>query len=167
MQRDLKIGLLAGLVIVGAAMAYMCTRPSFSPKEQVLKTVRQQQNSLNPQPQFQQTIKPRESVKTPQLSRQSEPVLPEASAVKPAQSYKAEPKPSFAQPQMQTENYISAEKIKTTRFYIVRSGDTLSKISKKYYGTPDQWNSIYQVNRGVLGGNPNLLRPGTKLIIPE
>jgi nucleoid-associated protein YgaU len=47
----------------------------------------------------------------------------------------------------------------------VQPGDTLSKISRQHYGSPQQWQKIYQANQQVLT-NPNALRTGMILIIP-
>lgn len=46
--------------------------------------------------------------------------------------------------------------------YTVVSGDTLSKIAKKYNTT---WQKIYEDNKDVIGDNPNLIKVGQKLII--
>jgi nucleoid-associated protein YgaU len=51
------------------------------------------------------------------------------------------------------------------RTYVVRGGDTLSGISRKFYGTPDRWREIYQANRDILKGG-NALRVGQRLVIP-
>ena len=50
--------------------------------------------------------------------------------------------------------------------YEVRSGDTLGKIAQKHYGSARYGNMIYKANTDMLK-NPNLLRPGMKLIIPK
>lgn len=45
--------------------------------------------------------------------------------------------------------------------YIVKSGDSLSKIYKKLgYSS---WQALYNANKGVIGSNPNLIRTGQKL----
>ena len=62
--------------------------------------------------------------------------------------------------------YEQPEKIQTQRFHIVADGESLSSISKKYYGTESKWNKIQQANAELLK-NPNRLRTGMKLIIPE
>lgn len=51
------------------------------------------------------------------------------------------------------------------RFHTVASGDTLSKISNIYYGTPARWADILVANRDVLGENNNLV-VGRTLRIP-
>ena len=52
------------------------------------------------------------------------------------------------------------------RRYTVQPGDTLSKISREYYGDPNQFTKIFNANRGVLK-DPNTIRPGQELVIPE
>lgn len=49
--------------------------------------------------------------------------------------------------------------------YVVQSGDTLSKISKQFYGTENRWNDIYQANRDRLS-SARSLRVGQELLIP-
>jgi nucleoid-associated protein YgaU len=51
--------------------------------------------------------------------------------------------------------------------YTVVKGDSLSKIAKKHYGNGNQWKKIYTANREVIGDNPDLIKPGQVLIIPE
>jgi nucleoid-associated protein YgaU len=50
--------------------------------------------------------------------------------------------------------------------YTVKKGDTLQKISEKYYGTTKKWQKIMQANRKTLKDDPKKLRPGMKLVIP-
>ena len=50
--------------------------------------------------------------------------------------------------------------------YTVVSGDCLWNIAKKFYGNGSQYTKIYDANRGVIGGNPNLIYPGQVLTIP-
>ena len=50
--------------------------------------------------------------------------------------------------------------------YEVKSGDTLGKIALKHYGSARHSNVIFKANSDILK-NPNLLRPGMKLIIPK
>jgi nucleoid-associated protein YgaU len=53
-----------------------------------------------------------------------------------------------------------------SRKYTVQAGDTLSKISQQFYGSPSQYNKIFQANRDQLK-NPDQIRPGQELVIPE
>ena len=52
------------------------------------------------------------------------------------------------------------------RTYVVQSGDTLSKISKQFYGKDDQYMKIFEANRDQLS-DPDKLKPGQKLVVPE
>ena len=47
----------------------------------------------------------------------------------------------------------------------VQSGDTLSKIARKYYRDFTLWKQIYQANRDQLA-NPSSLEVGQELVIP-
>lgn len=47
-------------------------------------------------------------------------------------------------------------------YYIVKKGDNLSKIARKYHTT---WQELYEKNMKTIGDNPNLIRIGQKLII--
>ena len=49
--------------------------------------------------------------------------------------------------------------------YTVVSGDCLSKIAKNLTGSSANWQAIYEQNKGVIGGNPNRIYPGQKLVI--
>ena len=53
--------------------------------------------------------------------------------------------------------------------YTVQSGDNLSYISKRFYGSEAaaDVNAIYESNRKTIGPNPNLIYPGQKLYIPN
>ncbi|MGZ0656672.1 Cell division protein CpoB [Coraliomargarita sp. W4R72] len=51
------------------------------------------------------------------------------------------------------------------RTYTVQSGDTLSAISKRFYGTPSRWIDIYQANRDRLSSE-SALRVGQDVRIP-
>lgn len=51
--------------------------------------------------------------------------------------------------------------------YTVVSGDNLSFISKKFYGSANHWKAIYEANKEVIGDNPSLIRVGQVLTIPK
>lgn len=50
--------------------------------------------------------------------------------------------------------------------YIIKSGDTLWAIAKRFLGDGSRYPEIHRNNIKVLGGNPNLIYPGQKIIIP-
>jgi len=49
--------------------------------------------------------------------------------------------------------------------YVVKSGDTLSKIAKEYYGQATEYMRIFEANRDQLS-DPNKIQVGQKLRIP-
>lgn len=52
-----------------------------------------------------------------------------------------------------------------SRMYTVKSGDTLSKISKEMYGDANQYNKIFEANKPLLS-DANKIYPGQVLRIP-
>ncbi len=59
--------------------------------------------------------------------------------------------------------------VKVKAEHTVKEGETLSDLALKYYGSAvkDKWMKIYEANKGVIGDNPNIIRPGQVLKIPE
>jgi len=53
-----------------------------------------------------------------------------------------------------------------TRKYIVEAGDTLFSIASKLLGDGNKWHGIYNANKGTIGPNPAIIKPGMKLVIP-
>ena len=51
------------------------------------------------------------------------------------------------------------------QYYTVKSGDTLSKISKQFYGDANQYNKIFEANKPMLK-HPDKIYPGQNLRIP-
>lgn len=56
---------------------------------------------------------------------------------------------------------------KPGKTYVVKSGDTLSKIAKLELGDSSKWQLLYKTNQKTIGKNPNKLQPGQKLVMPE
>ena len=52
-----------------------------------------------------------------------------------------------------------------SKFYTVKSGDNLSKISKEFYGDANHYNKIFEANRPLLK-NVDDIYPGQMLRIP-
>ncbi|MBK0403127.1 LysM peptidoglycan-binding domain-containing protein [Adhaeribacter sp. BT258] len=50
--------------------------------------------------------------------------------------------------------------------YTVKSGDSLSKIAKNFYGDAQQWKKIHEANKDQIS-NPDLIQPGWVLKIPK
>jgi nucleoid-associated protein YgaU len=52
-----------------------------------------------------------------------------------------------------------------TQYYVIKKGDTLSKIAREYYGDANLYPQIFEANRDVLE-DPNKIKVGQKLRIP-
>jgi nucleoid-associated protein YgaU len=52
------------------------------------------------------------------------------------------------------------------RRYTVKAGDTLSKISREFYGEANQYMKIFNANRDKLQ-DPDKIQPGQELVIPS
>ena len=52
-----------------------------------------------------------------------------------------------------------------TRYYTIKSGDSLSKIAKEMYGDAGDHDKIFQANREVIG-DPDKIYPGQQIRIP-
>lgn len=63
-----------------------------------------------------------------------------------------------------TEN--AAAITSTSKEYTVQKGDTLQKISKKFYGTTKKWTKIYDANKNIMK-RPDQIYPGQAILIPE
>lgn len=74
----------------------------------------------------------------------------------------SKPKASAEQKRLATNSPAPA----SAQTYTVVSGDCLWNIAKKFYGNGSKYTVIYNANKGVIGGNPNLIRPGQVLTIP-
>ncbi len=59
----------------------------------------------------------------------------------------------------------TAPAAETYQTYEVKSGDSLSKIAKRFYGSGNEWKKIFEANTDVLK-DPNKIFPGQKLKIP-
>jgi nucleoid-associated protein YgaU len=125
MQRDLKIGMVVGAILVIVAAIWLSTRPSLT----------------------------------------SETARPRSHNTAPLQQTSSQP-PRFEMNLPNSATYEQTEKIETQKFHIVRPGETLSAISVKYYGSASKMRKILDANPRTLE-NPNSLKPGMKLMIPD
>lgn len=65
-----------------------------------------------------------------------------------------------------TGGHSSAAPKSATRVHVVRKGDTLGNISRKYYGTNDLWRFLADANKIRNPKRTKKLKPGRKLTIP-
>ncbi|HYQ49721.1 MAG TPA: peptidoglycan-binding protein LysM [Pseudomonas sp.] len=61
---------------------------------------------------------------------------------------------------------VTGPVVKAAQFVTVKKGDTLSAISVVVYGTPNQYNKIFEANKPMLS-HPDKIYPGQVLRIPE
>ena len=138
MQKDLKLGMVLGLVAAIVAIFWLSIHPSLSIKARMLgfHKVGVGEGRFAPNSPNSPTADTTVELETEEGS------IPDLTV------------------------YEQDEKIKTQKYHIVRKGETLSDISHEYYGSETKWRKIFNANRNVVK-NPNAVKPGTKLIIPE
>ena len=73
--------------------------------------------------------------------------------------------PRVRSPSTSNTRPATASRPAAARTHVVVEGDSLTRISMLYYGTPTRWQDIYQANRETLS-EANALRPGQQLRIP-
>ncbi len=152
MQKDLKIGMLVGLVLVMAVMLWLCIGPGLSPKAEGPDP----RSNASPQEDPATTNNFSTNGLTAQSTEDNQSKPPDSTIYSTVQRTPFGGHPTVEQ----------AEKIKTQKFHIVREGETLSEISRKYYDSANKWQKILEANRQIIK-DVNKLRPGIKLIIPE
>lgn len=55
----------------------------------------------------------------------------------------------------------------TGKYHTVKPGERLSKLAQQFYGDMHKWPILYEANRRTVGPDPNLIRPGQRLLIPR
>lgn len=160
MGKDYRIGLIAGLVLAVIALIWVATWDSLSPSQRLARST----------PTGEPSPEPNAAAGTPSTAGVQErgptaPGGPDANAVARLPSPAGESMPAAPNVPDLTI-YEQSEPIVTTRFHIVRKNETLSAISKQYYGTAHQWQKILEANRDTIS-DANKISPGTKLIIPD
>jgi nucleoid-associated protein YgaU len=97
------------------------------------------------------------------------PTAPTAPVAPPAPPVNPEPAKAVATAEPKAEVKAPAPatpKAAAGKTYAVRSGDTLTSISQKFFGDKNHSDEIYKANRKTIGSNPNALKVGMKLAIP-
>lgn len=64
-------------------------------------------------------------------------------------------------------NRSKEDKPPTGDKYSVKPGDSLWKIAKQNAPKGASWQELYDLNEGIIGANPNLIKPGQELVFPE
>jgi LysM repeat protein len=60
--------------------------------------------------------------------------------------------------------HTSRPVVSTGRGYVVKAGDTLAEIAAKH-AVKGGWHALYQLNKSVIGSDPNLILPGQRLAL--
>jgi len=68
---------------------------------------------------------------------------------------------------LKQKEIVKKKKAMEVKKHTVVAGDTLSAISKKYYDDANKYMKIYEANKDVIGGDPNMIKPGQELVIPK
>ncbi|MHC4625655.1 MAG: LysM peptidoglycan-binding domain-containing protein [Planctomycetota bacterium] len=152
MQKDLKIGLILGLAIVSIAVLWLATRPSLSPQARIqdgrgTATAGESAARRGVAPNPVTGLDSRRG-KAPDTTATRVPI-----------------RPTRTDERLQSDT-APATYAQHQRFHIVRDGETLSKISYDYYGSAGRWRRIFEANRKTIK-DANVVKPGTKLIIPN
>jgi len=183
MGKDFRIGLITGLVLGVVALVWVATRPSLTPAARMRQTlqdrgfraedlVREEAIDVNSQPE---SPNPPLGEAGPTVAASQEDASisqdsPPQSDESPSAADSGEDLRSIVEGTRRSDLpdltvYERAEPIKTTRFHIVRRGETLSAIARQYYNAPRDWPKIVAANPGIK--DANRIAPGTKLTIPE
>ena len=60
---------------------------------------------------------------------------------------------------------VSGSSSTAEKLYVVKKGDSLSKIAKQEYGDANAWHRIFEANKDKIK-DPDLIHPGQELRIP-
>ena len=144
-----------GLIMVVAAALWLSTRPSLSVKSRIQRSVHSAKAGPAPGQPRAASREPREQkspgFQTHQQVLDTDPV---------------DLRTSISPDTTLAGHETTTKKTMTPRFHIVRTGETLSSISYRYYGSASKWQKIRDANQKTIK-DANRLRPGTKLIIPQ
>ena len=183
-HKDLKIGLALGLVIVAGVIIKLAIDPRLSTEARMNSRIDSNDNlgsidfDNTPQNNFASEVTLDSN--TPNQSEQPEDIQSEENIIEIAKQsnddiipYSVVPIPIEQEiPQIRTQidlpgtSYNKIEVIEEPkRFHVVEKNQTLSAISRIYYGSPNQWQKIVNANPDLIP-NPNKIKPGMKLIIP-
>lgn len=77
------------------------------------------------------------------------------------------PAPDFSNVRSGSSSTAPSREATERTIYVVRPGDSLSRIAQRHYGEAKQWTRIYEANRDLIGDDPNLIQPGQSLVLPQ
>lgn len=79
-----------------------------------------------------------------------------------------EPRPDFSDVEGGSSSTAlpEADTKPENQLYTVKTGDSLSKIARHFYGDGNKWHAIHEANKDTVK-NPDLIHPGQVLKIPQ
>jgi nucleoid-associated protein YgaU len=157
MHKDLKIGLVLGLILVIFVTLRLATNPNLTPQARLQQSYDAASQSESPN-----LIPESDTGQTDNKSVTNEAINLSNNSTKTKTIPETKEQATIKEP---TTNEQAA-KIKTQRYHIILKGETLSEIAYKYYGSATKWNKILDANKSVIK-DVDKLKPGTKIIIPE
>lgn len=172
MRTDVKAGILLGVVLVAAAIVYFANNadnngdeladsgpPTTATPSKIVETeqIPESEPDMKPEPDPEPTTEPKqEPTPEPATESRREPAPEPAPVPDVASDLAPEPEPVPQAEPMDTR----------PRYYTVKKGDTLYKISEHVYGEGKYWKAIYQANKNLIS-NPGTLQPAWKLKLPR
>ncbi len=105
-------------------------------------------------------VKGVEDVRVGQIS-----ITPPELAAAPVASTEAPAAEVIAEVPVAASEVVEVLEQANVEYYIIKSGDSLSKIAKKYYGNAMEYPRLFEENREVIE-DPDLIYPGQKIRIP-
>ncbi len=137
-------------------------------KTEHAKTLAALEKTNQPQPARMTAVAPAEQVKTASAPAENQiaatVTIPEK-AVESKSEAAPETKAEEKTASLPSPESVSVPEIMKMRFYTVKSGDTLTKISKQFYGASKYYKLIQDENKAELGSE-NRMMPGQVLRIP-
>lgn len=88
---------------------------------------------------------------------------------------KDQEKPDFAPKEYKTNfdfsdtdvgKQAAAAQTAAQKTHTVEGGESLSAIAEQELGAADRWREIYELNRDLIGKDPDLIQPGMELKLP-
>jgi len=108
--------------------------------------------------------KERSSTRTTYVTEIELPVLSKLGAKSKPKAEQEAPPVSVSSAQAQSQKTLAAVSENFKKYKVI-NGDTLEKISKKFYGTTKKWIKIYEANKDKLKA-PDKIYPGQIINIP-
>jgi LysM repeat protein len=70
-------------------------------------------------------------------------------------------------PENRGSNKAAADAATATKTHTVEKGENLSVIAEQELGTQSRWKELYELNKDLIGKNPDLIQPGMELKLPQ